>query len=110
MVGSLSGGERGRLHMAKTLLQGGNVLLLDEPSNDSTSKPCARWKTRCWSSRQHLCDLARPLVLDRIATHIIAFEGDSHVEFFQATTASTRKTRSAGWAMTLRPSACASRR
>ena len=51
LVGNLSGGERGRLHLAKTLMAGGNVLLLDEPSNDLDVKPCARWKTPCSNSR-----------------------------------------------------------
>lgn len=49
IVGNLSGGERGRLHLAKTLIAGGNVLLLDEPSNDLTWKPCVLWKMPCWS-------------------------------------------------------------
>lgn len=46
----LSGGERGRLHLAKTLLKGGNVLLLDEPSNDLDVETCARWKMPCWNT------------------------------------------------------------
>jgi sulfate-transporting ATPase len=50
MVGNLSGGERGRLHLAKTLIEGGNVLLLDEPSNDLDVETCARWKTPCSNS------------------------------------------------------------
>ena len=51
-VGELSGGERGRLHPGEAAAwAGGNVPLLDEPTNDRTSKPCARWKTPCWSSR-----------------------------------------------------------
>ena len=50
LVGNLSGGERGRLHLAKTLMPGGNVLLLDEPSNDLDVGTCARSKTRCSNS------------------------------------------------------------
>jgi sulfate-transporting ATPase len=50
LVGNLSGGERGRLHLAKTLASGGNVLMLDEPSNDLDVETCARSKTRCSSS------------------------------------------------------------
>ncbi len=84
MVGSLSGGERGRLHMAKTLLQGGNVLLLDEPSNDLDIETLRALEDALLEfPREHLRDFHDRWFLDRIATHILAFEGDSHVEFFQ---------------------------
>ncbi|TAK90149.1 MAG: energy-dependent translational throttle protein EttA [Burkholderiaceae bacterium] len=82
-VGNLSGGERGRLHLAKTLITGGNVLLLDEPSNDLDVETLR-------SLEDALLEFAGVILvishdrwfLDRIATHILAFEGDSHVEFF----------------------------
>ena len=83
-VGSLSGGERGRLHMAKTLLQGGNVLLLDEPSNDLDIETLRALEDALLEFPGNVFVISHDRwFLDRIATHIIAFEGDSHVEFFQ---------------------------
>ena len=83
-VGMLSGGERGRLHLAKTLIAGGNVLLLDEPSNDLDVETLR-------ALEEALLEFAGTVLvishdrwfLDRIATHILAFEGDSHVEWFE---------------------------
>ena len=84
MVGSLSGGERGRLHLAKTLLQGGNVLLLDEPSNDLDIETLRALEDALLEFPGNTFVISHDRwFLDRIATHIIAFEGDSHVEFFQ---------------------------
>jgi ATP-binding cassette ChvD family protein len=83
IVGSLSGGERGRLHMAKTLLQGGNVLLLDEPSNDLDVETLRALEDALLEFPGCAVVISHDRwFLDRIATHIIAFEGDSHVEFF----------------------------
>lgn len=83
LVGALSGGERGRLHLATTLLAGGNVLLLDEPSNDLDVETLR-------ALEEALLEFAGCAMvtshdrwfLDRIATHILAFEGDSKVVFF----------------------------
>jgi ATP-binding cassette ChvD family protein len=83
-VGSLSGGERNRVHMAKMLRSGANVLLLDEPTNDLDVDTLR-------ALEEALEDFAGCAViishdrwfLDRIATHILAFEGDSHVEWFE---------------------------
>jgi len=82
-VGSLSGGERNRVHLAKLLKSGGNLLLLDEPTNDLDVDTLR-------ALEDALLDFAGCAVvishdrwfLDRIATHILAFEGDSHVEWF----------------------------
>ena len=83
MVGSLSGGERGRLHLAKTLLQGGNVLLLDEPSNDLDIETLRALEDALLEFPGNVFVISHDRwFLDRIATHILAFEGDSHVEFF----------------------------
>ncbi|MDR2872406.1 MAG: energy-dependent translational throttle protein EttA [Xanthomonadaceae bacterium] len=84
VVGSLSGGERGRLHLAKTLLQGGNVLLLDEPSNDLDVETLRALEDALLEFPGNVFVISHDRwFLDRIATHILAFEGDSHVEFFQ---------------------------
>ena len=84
LVGTLSGGERGRLHLAKTLLQGGNVLLLDEPSNDLDIETLRALEDAMLEFPGCVMVISHDRwFLDRIATHILAFEGDSHVEFFQ---------------------------
>ena len=84
LLGTLSGGERGRLHMAKTLLQGGNVLLLDEPSNDLDIETLRALEDALLEFPGNTFVISHDRwFLDRIATHILAFEGDSHVEFVQ---------------------------
>ena len=83
-VGLLSGGERNRVHLAKTLTTGGNVLMLDEPTNDLDIETLQNLE-------EALEDFAGCAVvishdrwfLDRLCTHILAFEGDSHVEWFE---------------------------
>jgi sulfate-transporting ATPase len=83
IVGNLSGGERGRLHLAATLLKGGNVLLLDEPSNDLDIETLR-------ALEEALLEFAGTVLvvshdrwfLDRIATHILSAEGDSQWTFF----------------------------
>jgi len=83
IVGQLSGGERGRLHLAKTLMQGGNVLLLDEPSNDLDVETLRALEEALLEFPGCALVISHDRwFLDRIATHILAFEGDSHVEFF----------------------------
>jgi sulfate-transporting ATPase len=82
-VGLMSGGERGRLHLAKTLLKGGNVLLLDEPSNDLDVETLRALEDALLEfAGSVLCISHDRWFLDRIATHIIAFEGDSRVVFY----------------------------
>lgn len=82
-VGQLSGGERGRLHLAKTLIAGGNVLLLDEPSNDLDVETLRALEDALLEFPGSVLVISHDRwFLDRIATHILAFEGDSHVEFF----------------------------
>ncbi len=82
-VGNLSGGERGRLHMAKTLLEGGNVLLLDEPSNDLDVETLRALEDALLEFPGCVLVISHDRwFLDRIATHILAFEGDSKVSFF----------------------------
>lgn len=82
-VGTLSGGERGRLHLAKTLLQGGNVLLLDEPSNDLDVETLRALEDALLEFAGSVLVISHDRwFLDRIATHILAFEGDSQVTFF----------------------------
>ena len=83
IVGQLSGGERGRLHLAKTLLAGANVLLLDEPSNDLDVETLRALEEALLEFPGCALVISHDRwFLDRIATHILAFEDDSHVEFF----------------------------
>ena len=83
MVGQLSGGERGRLHLAKTLLTGGNVLLLDEPSNDLDIETLRALEDALLEFAGCVMVISHDRwFLDRIATHILAAEGDSLWNFF----------------------------
>lgn len=83
IVGNLSGGERGRLHLAKTLLMGGNVLLLDEPSNDLDVETLRALEDALLEFAGSVLVISHDRwFLDRIATHILAFEGESQVTFF----------------------------
>ncbi len=82
-VGNLSGGERGRLHLAKTLIAGGNVLLLDEPSNDLDVETLRALEDALLEFAGSILVISHDRwFLDRIATHILAAEGDSKWTFF----------------------------
>ncbi|NYT80423.1 energy-dependent translational throttle protein EttA [Alcaligenaceae bacterium] len=83
MVGKLSGGERGRLHLAKTLIAGGNVLMLDEPSNDLDVETLRALEDALLEFAGCVMVISHDRwFLDRIATHILAFEGESQAVFF----------------------------
>ncbi len=83
-VGELSGGERGRLHLANTLKQGANVLLLDEPSNDLDIETLRALEEAVLSFPGCVLVISHDRwFLDRIATHILAYEGDSEIQFFE---------------------------
>jgi sulfate-transporting ATPase len=83
IVGNLSGGERGRLHLAKTLIQGGNVLLLDEPSNDLDVETLRALEDALLEFSGCVLVISHDRwFLDRIATHILACEGESQWNFF----------------------------
>jgi len=83
IVGTLSGGERGRLHLAKTLMTGGNVLLLDEPSNDLDVETLRALEDALLEYAGSVMVISHDRwFLDRIATHILACEGDSQWSFF----------------------------
>ena len=81
----LSGGERNRLHRAKLLRKGSNLLMLDEPTNDlDVDTPPARSRTRSSSSPARVVVISHDRwFLDRIATHMLAFEGESRVVWFE---------------------------
>jgi sulfate-transporting ATPase len=83
-VGVLSGGERNRVHLAKLLKEGGNLLLLDEPTNDLDVDTLRALEDAILSFVGSVVVISHDRwFLDRIATHILAFEGDSHVEWFE---------------------------
>jgi ATPase subunit of ABC transporter with duplicated ATPase domains len=84
LVESLSGGERNRLHLAKLLKSGGNVLLLDEPTNDLDVDTLRALEDAIVGFSGCVVVISHDRwFLDRIATHMLAFEGDSHVEWFE---------------------------
>jgi ATP-binding cassette ChvD family protein len=84
LVGSLSGGERNRVHLAKLLKSAGNVLLLDEPTNDLDVDTLRALEDALLAFSGCVVVISHDRwFLDRIATHILAFEGDSHVEWFE---------------------------
>ena len=83
-VGKLSGGERNRVHMAKMLKTGGNVLLLDEPTNDLDVETLGALEDAIENFAGCAVVISHDrFFLDRLATHILAFEGNSHVEWFE---------------------------
>lgn len=83
-VGMLSGGERNRVHLAKLLKEGGNLLLLDEPTNDLDTETLSALEAALEDFAGCAVIISHDrFFLDRIATHILAFEGDSHVEWFE---------------------------
>ncbi|MDR7035032.1 energy-dependent translational throttle protein EttA [Mesorhizobium sp. BE184] len=83
-VGNLSGGQRNRVHLAKMLKTGGNVLLLDEPTNDLDTETLAALEDALENFGGCAVIISHDrMFLDRLATHILAFEGDSHVEWFE---------------------------
>ncbi|WP_319532359.1 energy-dependent translational throttle protein EttA [uncultured Cohaesibacter sp.] len=83
-VGSLSGGQRNRVHLAKVLKSGSNVLLLDEPTNDLDTETLAALEDALEDFAGCAVVISHDrMFLDRLATHIMAFEGDSHVEWFE---------------------------
>ena len=83
-VGLLSGGERNRVHLAKMLKEGGNLLLLDEPTNDLDTETLSALESALEDFPGCAVVISHDrFFLDRLATHILAFEGDSHVEWFE---------------------------
>ncbi|MFD1747000.1 energy-dependent translational throttle protein EttA [Rhizobium helianthi] len=83
-VGTLSGGQRNRVHLAKMLKAGGNVVLLDEPTNDLDTETLGALEDALENFAGCAVIISHDrMFLDRLATHILAFEGDSHVEWFE---------------------------
>ncbi len=83
-VGQLSGGERNRVHLAKMLKEGGNLILLDEPTNDLDVETLSSLEAALEDFPGCAVVISHDrFFLDRLATHILAFEGDGHVEWFE---------------------------
>ena len=83
-VGTLSGGQRNRVHLAKMLKSGANVILLDEPTNDLDTETLAALEDALEEYAGCAVVISHDrMFLDRLATHILAFEDDSHVEWFE---------------------------
>ena len=83
-VGQLSGGERNRVHLAKMLKSGANLILLDEPTNDLDVETLSSLEAALEDFPGCAVIISHDrFFLDRIATHILSFEGDSHVEWFE---------------------------
>jgi len=83
-IGTLSGGQRNRVHLAKMLKAGGNVILLDEPTNDLDTETLSALEDALENFAGCAVIISHDrMFLDRLATHILAFEGDSHVEWFE---------------------------
>jgi len=83
-VGNLSGGQRNRVHLAKMLKAGGNVLLLDEPTNDLDTETLGALESALEAFAGCAIIISHDrMFLDRLATHILAFEGEGHVEWFE---------------------------
>ena len=90
-MGLLSGGERNRVHLAKMLKEGGNLLLLDEPTNDLDTETLSALEAALEDFAGCAVVISHDrFFLDRMATHILAFEGDSHVEWFEGNFAGLR--------------------
>ena len=99
-VGKLSGGERNRVHMAKMLKQGGNVLLLDEPTNDLDVETLGALEDAIENFAGCAVVISHDrFFLDRLATHILAFEGNSYVEWFEGNFEATKRTSDGALAM-----------
>ncbi len=83
-VGQLSGGERNRVHLAKMLKEGGNLILLDEPTNDLDVETLSSLEAALEDFPGCAVVISHDrFFIDRLATHILAFEGDGHVEWFE---------------------------
>jgi ATPase subunit of ABC transporter with duplicated ATPase domains len=98
-VGVLSGGERNRVHLAKLLKTGGNLILLDEPTNDLDVDTLRALEEGLLNFPGCAVVISHDRwFLDRIATHMLAFEGDSQVVWFEGTTRTTKRIAANGWA------------
>jgi ATPase subunit of ABC transporter with duplicated ATPase domains len=93
-VGDLSGGERNKVHLAKLLRRGGNVLLLDEPSNDLDVTTLSNLENAILNFNGCVMVISHDrFFLDRICTHLLVFEGDSKVRWFEGNFEAYQETR-----------------